>query len=104
MGWRARWKHTVTPLRKRNSKYPSIAAAIEKRWASTRRTASNAEEFKRACGFQSKTQRLPGDYVIPPPPSETFEDNRQSAIERESQPLSIWRADAQNVPEGTPGL
>ena len=78
----------LTPLRKRNSKVSKrMAAAIEKAMGiDPADRYQNAEEFKRALlGSKSKTQRLPGDYVIPPPP-ELVEEIRQNPIERESQP------------------
>ncbi len=78
----------LTPLRKRNNKVTKrMAAAVEKAMAiDPGDRYQNAEEFKRALlGSKSKTQRLPGDYVIPPPP-ELVEEIRQNPIERESQP------------------
>ena len=78
----------LTPLRKRNNKVSKrLAAAIEKAMGiDPADRFQNAEEFKRALlGSKSKTQRLPGDYVIPPPP-ELVEEIRQNPIERESQP------------------
>lgn len=89
----------LTPLRKRNSKVSRrLAAAIEKAMGiDPADRFQNAEEFKRALlGSKSKTQRLPGDYVIPPPPPEVLEEKKQSAIERESQPLNNFNADAHN--------
>jgi len=51
----------------------------------------NAEEFKRSLlGSKSKTQRLPGDYVIQPAPQEAGEEEQQSAIEKASQPISSF--------------
>lgn len=89
----------LTPLRKRNSKVSRrLAAAIEKAMGiDPADRFQNADEFKRALlGSKSKTQRLPGEYVIPPPPPEALEEHKQSAIERESQPLSNFNADARN--------
>lgn len=91
----------LTPLRKRNSKVSRrLAAAIEKAMGiDPADRFQNAEEFKRALlGSKSKTQRLPGDYVIQPPPPDASDEHRQSAIERESQPPSNLRADAKNDP------
>lgn len=91
----------LTPLRKRNSKVSRrLAAAIEKAMGiDPADRFQNADDFKRALlGSKSKTQRLPGDYVIPPPPAEVLEEQRQNAIERESQPLANFRADGKNEP------
>jgi Tol biopolymer transport system component/serine/threonine protein kinase len=81
----------LTPLRKRNSKVSRrLAAAIEKAMGiDPADRFQNGEDFKRALlGSKSKTQRLPGDYVIPPPPPEALEEPRQDPIEKESQPLA----------------
>ncbi len=89
----------LTPLRKRNSKVSRrLAAAIEKAMGiDPADRFQNAEEFKRALlGSKSKTQRLPGDYVIPPPPPEALDEQKQTAIERESQPLSNLKSDPRN--------
>jgi eukaryotic-like serine/threonine-protein kinase len=89
----------LTPLRKRNSKVSRrLASAVEKAMGiDPADRFQNAEEFKRALlGSKSKTQRLPGDYVIPPPPLEALEEQRQSAIERESQPLAGLKANGKN--------
>jgi len=78
----------LTPLRKRNSKISRrLAAAIEKAMGvDPADRFQNAEEFKRALlGSKSKTQRLPGDYVIQPAPGEEGDSQRQSSIEREVQ-------------------
>lgn len=86
----------LTPLRKRNSKVSRrLAAAIEKAMGiDPADRFQNAEEFKRALlGSKSKTQRLPGDYVIPPPPPEALEEAKQDSIERESLPLANVRPD-----------
>ena len=91
----------LTPLRKRNSKVSRrLAAAIEKAMGiDPADRFQNADEFKRALlGSKSKTQRLPGDYVIPPPPPDALEEQKQSAIERESHPLANLRPDAKNEP------
>ncbi|HEX5836926.1 MAG TPA: protein kinase [Anaerolineales bacterium] len=89
----------LTPLRKRNSKVTRrLAAAVEKAMGiDPADRFQNAEEFKRALlGSKSKTQRLPGDYVIPPPPPEALEEQKQSAIEKESQPLASLKANGKN--------
>jgi serine/threonine protein kinase/Tol biopolymer transport system component len=64
----------LTPLRSRNSKISRrFAAAIEKAMAvdpSDRFQA--AEEFKKALlSAASKTQRVPGEYAVSPPPAES---------------------------------
>ena len=79
----------LTPLRKRNSKVSRrLASAIEKAMGiDPADRFQNAEDFKRALlGTKTKTQLLPGDYVIEPPPSELIDDIRQSAVEKASQP------------------
>ena len=91
----------LTPLRKRNSKVSRrLAATIEKAMGiDPADRFQNAEEFKRALlGSKSKTQRLPGDYVIPPPPPDSLDEHRENAIARESQPLANLRGDASNTP------
>jgi len=83
----------LTPLRKRNSKISRrLAAAIEKAMGiDPADRFQNAEEFKRSLlGSKSKTQRLPGEYVIQPPPQEVGESQQPSAIEKASQPLSSF--------------
>ncbi len=83
----------LTPLRKRNSKISRrLAASIEKAMGiDPADRYQNAEEFKRSLlGSKSKTQRLPGDYVIQPAPQETDDSQQPSAIEKASQPLSSF--------------
>jgi eukaryotic-like serine/threonine-protein kinase len=80
----------LTPLRKRNSKVSKrLAAAIEKAMGiDPADRFQNAEDFKRALlGTKTKTQLLPGDYMVEPPPPDVIEELHQSAIERESEPL-----------------
>jgi len=63
----------LTPLRKRNSKISRrLAAAIEQSMAiDPADRFQTAEEFKKALlGSKSKTQRLAGNYTIPPPPDD----------------------------------
>lgn len=89
----------LTPLRKRNSKVSRrLAAAIEKAMGiDPADRFQNAEEFKRALlGSKSKTQRLPGDYVIPPPPPDSLDDLKQDPIEKESQPLANIKPEVKN--------
>ena len=82
----------LTPLRKRNSKVSRrLAAAIEKAMGvDPADRFQNAEEFKRSLlGSKSKTQKLPGDYVIQPPPNDGLEEALQnSSMELEAQPAS----------------
>jgi eukaryotic-like serine/threonine-protein kinase len=80
----------LTPLRKRNSKVSRrFASAVEKAMGiDPADRFQNAEDFKRALlGSKTKTQLLPGDYMVEPPPPETIEDLRENAIEKISQPL-----------------
>jgi serine/threonine protein kinase len=80
----------LTPLRKRNSKVSRrLAACIEKAMGiDPADRFQTADEFKRLLlGSKSKTQRLPGDYLIQPPP-QVDDVQKMSAIERESQPPS----------------
>lgn len=84
----------LTPLRKRNSKISRrLAAAIEKAMGiDPADRFQTAEEFKRALlGSKSKTQRLPGEYVIPPAPFDEDAPARQNAIEREVKPIASLR-------------
>ena len=86
----------LTPLRKRNSKVSKrLATAIEKAMGiDPADRFQNAEEFKRALlGSKSKTQRLPGDYMIVPPPPEVLEELRQEPVEKPSEPLANIRPD-----------
>jgi len=96
----------LTPLRKRNSKITRrLAAAIEKAMGiDPADRYQNAEEFKRSLlGSKSKTQRLPGDYVIQPGPEDPEDSPKQSAIEKASQPLSSFGKDgAPQVQEEAP--
>lgn len=85
----------LTPLRKRNSKVSRrLAAAIEKAMGiDPADRFQNPEEFKRSLlGSKSKTQRLPGDYILEPPPYDAVEAQNQSNIERESNPPANFRA------------
>ncbi len=92
----------LTPLRKRNSKISRrLAASIEKAMGvDPADRFQNAEEFKRSLlGSKSKTQRLPGDYVIQPAPQESGDPQEQSAIEKASQPLSSFGRQEHAQPE-----
>jgi Tol biopolymer transport system component/serine/threonine protein kinase len=90
----------LTPLRKRNSKVSRrLAAAIEKAMGiDPADRFQNADEFKRALlGSKSKTQRLPGDYIMPVPPSdEVEEEEKQERVEREPEPLVNLQPAARN--------
>jgi len=84
----------LTPLRKRNSKVSRrLAAAIEKAMGiDPIDRFQNADEFKHALlGARSKTQRLPGDYVIQPPPPEPSDGKKQTSIERASGAIPGFR-------------
>jgi serine/threonine protein kinase/Tol biopolymer transport system component len=84
----------LTPLRKRNSKVSRrLAAAIEKAMGiDPADRFQTAEEFKRALlGSKSKTQRLPGEYVIPPAPFDEDAPPRESSLEREIKPIASLR-------------
>jgi serine/threonine protein kinase len=62
----------LTPLRKRNSKVSRrLAAAIEQSMAiDPADRFQGGQEFKKALlGSKSKTQRLAGNYTVPPPPT-----------------------------------
>lgn len=75
----------LTPLRKRNSKITRrLAAAIEKAMGvDPGDRFQNADEFKRALlSAKSKTQRLPGEYVIQPPPPDADVSASQNPIEK----------------------
>ncbi len=85
----------LTPLRKRNSKVSRrLAASIEKAMGiDPADRFQNAEEFKRSLlGSKSKTQRLPGDYILDPPPNDAMEEQNRGYIERESSQPVDFRA------------
>ena len=85
----------LTPLRKRNSKISRrLSAAIEKAMGvDPADRFQNAEEFKRALlGSKSKTQRLPGEYVIQPAPDDGASD-KQGSLEKRVDPISALRDD-----------
>jgi eukaryotic-like serine/threonine-protein kinase len=80
----------LTPLRKRNSKVSRrFAASIEKAMGiDPADRFQNGEEFKRSLlGTKTKTQLLPGDYMVEPPPPDVMDEFQQSAIEKASQPV-----------------
>ncbi|HKG53132.1 MAG TPA: protein kinase [Anaerolineales bacterium] len=80
----------LTPLRKRNSKVSRrFASSIEKAMGiDPADRFQNAEEFKRSLlGSKTKTQLLPGDFIVEPPPRDVMEDLQQSSIEKASNPV-----------------
>jgi Tol biopolymer transport system component len=82
----------LTPLRKRNSKVSRrLAVSIEKAMGiDPAERFQTAEEFKRALlGSKTKTQLLPGDYMVEPPPVDVMEDLRQGVVERAGQPSVV---------------
>jgi len=85
----------LTPLRKRNGKVSRrLAAAIEKAMGiDPADRFQNAEDFKRSLlGSKTKTQLLPTDFVVDPPPPEVVEELHQNAIEKASQPAVDHRS------------
>jgi serine/threonine protein kinase/Tol biopolymer transport system component len=81
----------LTPLRKRNSKVSRrLAATIEKAMGiDPADRFQNAEEFKRSLlGSKTKTQLLPGDYIVEPPPTDAMDELQLSGIEKASQSVS----------------
>ncbi|HEX9838248.1 MAG TPA: protein kinase [Anaerolineales bacterium] len=83
----------LTPLRKRNGKVSRrFAAAVEKAMGiDPADRYQTAEDFKRSLlGSKTKTQKLPGDFVIQPLPAEVLEEMRQNSLEKESkQPIDF---------------
>jgi serine/threonine protein kinase len=82
----------LTPLRKRNSKVSRrLAATIERAMGiDPADRFQTAEEFKRSLlGSKTKTQLLPGDYMVEPPPADMIEDFRQGLGEKVSQPSVV---------------
>lgn len=87
----------LTPLRKRNSKVSRrLAAAIEKAMGiDPADRFQTAEEFKRALlGSKSKTQRLPGEYVIQPSSAEDEANKPQAPSRQDMKPLDALREEA----------
>jgi len=85
----------LTPLRKRNSKVSRrLAASIEKAMGiDPADRFQNADEFKRSLlGSKTKTQLLPGDFMIEPPPTDAMEDLQQSSIEKASNPVGDFKS------------
>ncbi|MDQ2690509.1 MAG: serine/threonine protein kinase, partial [Chloroflexota bacterium] len=84
----------LTPLRKRNSKVSKrLASAIEKAMGvDPADRFQMAEDFKRALlGTKTKTQLLPTDYVIEPPPPEVLEEMEHAAAEKPSNRFNNQR-------------
>lgn len=85
----------LTPLRKRNGKVSRrFAAAVEKAMGiDPSDRYQNAEDFKHSLlGSKTKTQKLPGDFVIQPLPPEVLEEIKQSALEKESKPAVDFKS------------
>jgi serine/threonine protein kinase len=85
----------LTPLRKRNSKVSRrFAASIEKAMGiDPADRFQNAEEFKRSLlGSKTKTQLLPSDFIIEPPPPEAMEELQQNSIEKASKPVVDYKS------------
>ena len=86
----------LTPLRKRNSKVSRrLAATIERAMGiDPADRFQTADEFKRSLlGSKTKTQLLPGDYMIEPPPADVVEDFRQGMSEKSPQPSVVDHKD-----------
>ncbi len=78
----------LTPLRKRNNKISRrLAATIEQAMAiDPMDRFQTAEEFKKALlGSKAKTQRLPGNYTVPPPPVDAFQPVEQEGDQKTPQ-------------------
>src|SRR5262245_18645128 len=85
----------LTPLRKRNSKVSRrLAASIEKAMGiDPADRFQNAEEFKHSLlGTKTKTQLLPGDFMVEPPPADVMEELQQNAIEKASKPVVDYKS------------
>jgi serine/threonine protein kinase len=85
----------LTPLRKRNGKVSRrFAAAVEKAMGiDPSDRYQTAEDFKRSLlGSKTKTQKLPGDFVIQPLPAEVLEEMRQSSLEKEPKPAVDFKS------------
>jgi len=85
----------LTPLRKRNSKVTRrLAASIEKAMGiDPADRFQNAEDFKRSLlGTKTKTQLLPGDFIIEPPPAEVMEELQQNSIEKDPNPVIDYKS------------
>ncbi len=97
----------LTPLRKRNSKVSRrLASAIEKAMGiDPADRYQNAEEFKRALlGSKSKTQHLPGEYVVEPAPPDADEEVKQNPIAQASQPAVNQKSGNSNGVPAEPEL
>ena len=85
----------LTPLRKRNGKVSRrFAAAIEKAMGiDPSDRYQTAEDFKLSLlGSKTKTQKLPGDFVIQPLPPEVMEEMKQSALEKKAKPAVDFKS------------
>ena len=79
----------LTPLRKRNSKVSRrLAAAIEQSMAiDPADRFQGGEEFKKALlGSKSKTQRLAGNYTVPPPPVDDQDFSEDTPVRPPKKP------------------
>jgi eukaryotic-like serine/threonine-protein kinase len=86
----------LTPLRKRNSKVSRrLAGTIERAMGiDPADRFQTADEFKRSLlGSKTKTQLLPGDYIVEPPPGDVVDDFRQGLAEKSSQPSVVDHKD-----------
>ena len=94
----------LTPLRKRNGKVTRrFAATIEKAMSvDPADRYQTAEDFKHALlGSKTKTQKLPGDFVMQPLPPDALEDRKQSAVGKESRPAVDFKSlNSKASPEG----
>ena len=94
----------LTPLRKRNGKVTRrFAATIEKAMSvDPADRYQTAEDFKHALLVsKTKTQKLPGDFVMQPLPPEALEDRKQSAVEKESRDAVDFKSlNSKSSPEG----
>ena len=92
----------LTPLRKRNSKVSRrLAGAIEKAMGvDPAERFQLAEDFKNALlGSKSKTQRLPGDFIVQPPP-DALSAPKPNAMENLAKPSQgNSSASGMNLPE-----
>jgi len=91
----------LTPLRKRNSKISKrLSSAVEKAMGvDPADRFQNADEFKRALlSSKSKTQRMPGEYIIEPPPLEGGDSEKRNPIEDEINPRSFTNEPEQELP------
>src|SRR5688572_26717681 len=85
----------LTPLRKRNGKVTRrFATAVEKAMGiDPADRYQTAEEFKHALlGSRTKTQKLPGDFVVQPLPPEALEERKKNASEKKPKPVVDFKS------------